>query len=620
MDRNSLIGMILLVGLFFLWLQLNQPSQDQVAKQKQTQDSLARVTFVQDSLSKIKSTEYKPASNPVSDSIAMAKKAQSMGAFANAAVGTEKSEVVENDLFKVTFTNKGARIKEVELKNYKKLTIIDGKEAMVPVKLLEDTKNKFEYLLPVANAESGFINSSNLYFTPSKTDNGISFKAEIGDGKYIEQTYKITKDNYSIQYNVNFVGLNNVIKGDVNTIELNWENYLDKLEKNADYERNYSSIYYKPNENNVDYCSCTKNANDNVDKPLKWVSNSNQFFNTSLIANNLFTGANLTTEMFDNSKEDLKKCRSQIRIPFNHSGNESFGMTMYVGPNEYDRLKAFNVSLQDQIAYGKSILGTINRWPIRPVFVFLLKIIGSPGMAILLLTLLVKLILMPLTYKMVYSQSKMSVLKPQIEKLKAKLGDDQQAVQMETMKLYREYGVNPLGGCLPMLLQMPIWLALYRFFPASIEFRQASFLWAPDLSTYDEWLKFGFNVPGFGHHVSLFALLWMITTLLYTWYNSKNMDFSSNPMMKYLQYIMPVTFIFFFNSFASGLSCYLCFSNILNIGQTMGTKYFLINEDKIKAELEKSKSEPKKKGGFASRLEEAMKHQQKVLEEKNKKK
>ena len=620
MDRNSLIGMILLVGLFFLWLQLNQPSQDQVAKQKQTQDSLARVTFVQDSLSKIKSTENKPASNPVSDSIAMAKKAQSMGAFANAAVGTEKSEVVENDLFKVTFTNKGARIKEVELKNYKKLTIIDGKEAMVPVKLLEDTKNKFEYLLPVANAESGFINSSNLYFTPSKTDNGISFKAEIGDGKYIEQTYTITKDNYSIQYNVNFVGLNNVIKGDVNTIELNWENYLDKLEKNADYERNYSSIYYKPNENNVDYCSCTKNANDNVDKPLKWVSNSNQFFNTSLIANNLFTGANLTTEMFDNSKEDLKKCRSQIRIPFNHSGNESFGMTMYVGPNEYDRLKAFNVSLQDQIAYGKSILGTINRWPIRPVFVFLLKIIGSPGMAILLLTLLVKLILMPLTYKMVYSQSKMSVLKPQIEKLKAKLGDDQQAVQMETMKLYREYGVNPLGGCLPMLLQMPIWLALYRFFPASIEFRQASFLWAPDLSTYDEWLKFGFNVPGFGHHVSLFALLWMITTLLYTWYNSKNMDFSSNPMMKYLQYIMPVTFIFFFNSFASGLSCYLCFSNILNIGQTMGTKYFLINEDKIKAELEKSKSEPKKKSGFASRLEEAMKHQQKVLEEKNKKK
>ncbi|MBK8721145.1 MAG: membrane protein insertase YidC [Saprospiraceae bacterium] len=620
MDRNSLIGMILLVGLFFLWLQLNQPSQDQVAKQKQTQDSLARVTFVQDSLSKIKSTENKPASNPVSDSIAMAKKAQSMGAFANAAVGTEKSEVVENDLFKVTFTNKGARIKEVELKNYKKLTIIDGKEAMVPVKLLEDTKNKFEYLLPVANAESGFINSSNLYFTPSKTDNGISFKAEIGDGKYIEQTYTITKDNYSIQYNVNFVGLNNVIKGDVNTIELNWENYLDKLEKNADYERNYSSIYYKPNETKVDYCSCTKNANDNVDKPLKWVSNSNQFFNTSLIANNVFTGANLTTEMFDNSQEDLKKCKSQIRIPFNHSGNESFGMSMYVGPNEYDRLKAFDVSLQDQIAYGTSILGTINRWPIRPVFVFLLKIIGSPGMAILLLTLLVKLILMPLTYKMVYSQSKMSVLKPQIEKLKAKLGDDQQAVQMETMKLYREYGVNPLGGCLPMLLQMPIWLALYRFFPASIEFRQASFLWAPDLSTYDEWLKFGFNVPGFGHHVSLFALLWMITTLLYTWYNSKNMDFSSNPMMKYLQYIMPVTFIFFFNSFASGLSCYLCFSNILNIGQTMGTKYFLINEDKIKAELEKSKSEPKKKSGFASRLEEAMKHQQKVLEEKNKKK
>jgi len=620
MDRNSLIGMILLVGLFFVWLQLNQTPQDQVAKQKLTQDSLARVAFVQDSISKIKTTENNSSQNQVADSLAVVKKAQSMGVFANVAVGTESNDVLENEFFKVTFTNKGARIKEVELKNYKKLTTIDGKETMVPVKLLEDTKNKFEYLLPVATAESGFINTSSLYFTPSKSANSINFKAQIGDGKYIEETYTLSKDNYTIQYNVNLVGLNNVIKGDANTIELNWVNHLDKLEKNADYERNYSSIYYKIDNQNVDYCSCTKNANDNVDKPLKWVSNSNQFFNTALIPNNLFSGANLTTEMYDNSKEDLKKCTNQIKIPYNHGNSESFGMTMYVGPNEYDRLKAFNVSLQDEIAFGSSILGTINRWMIRPVFVVLLKLINSPGMAILLLTLLVKLILMPLTYKMVYSQTKMSVLKPQIEKMKAKLGDDQQAIQMETMKLYREYGVNPLGGCLPMLLQMPIWLALYRFFPASIEFRQASFLWAPDLSTYDEWLKFSFNVPGFGHHLSLFALLWMITTLLYTWYNSKNMDFSSNPMMKYLQYIMPVTFIFFFNSFASGLSCYLCFSNILNIGQTMGTKYFLINEDKIRSELEKSKSEPKKKGGFTSRLEEAMKQQQRVLEERNKKK
>lgn len=616
MDRNSLIGMILLVGLFFVWIQLNQPSQEQQEQMKHTQDSLNRLNVVKDSLAKIK--PIAPA-NPQADSVAAAKKVEALGAFANVASGTAQFTTIENDLFKVIFTSKGGRIKEVEMKKYNKLTMVDGKETLVPVKLLEDSKNEFEFILPVNNVSTGFLNTSQLYFVPSVSGKTITFKAEIGPGKYIEQIYKLADDNYTIAYNLKINGMNDVIKNSASTISLNWTNYLDKLEKNADYERNYSSIYYKQDDKKVDYCNCTKNANDNVDKPLKWVSNSNQFFNTSLIANNLFTGANLTTEMFDNSQPDLKKCNSQIRIPLQKNGQENFGMTMYVGPNEYDRLTAFDVSLQDQIAFGSSILGTINRWPIRPVFAFLLKLIGSPGMAILLLTLLVKLILMPLTYKMVYSQTKMSVLKPQIEKLKAKLGDDQQQIQMETMKMYREYGVNPLGGCLPMLLQMPIWLALYRFFPASIEFRQASFLWAPDLSTYDEWLKFSFNIPGFGHHISLFALLWMITTLLFTWYNSKNMDYSSNPMMKYLQYIMPVTFIFFFNSFASGLSCYLAFSNILNIGQTIGTKYFLINEDKIRAELEKSKGQPKKKSGFASRLEEAMKQQQKVLEEKKKK-
>jgi YidC/Oxa1 family membrane protein insertase len=221
---------------------------------------------------------------------------------------------------------------------------------------------------------------------------------------------------------------------------------------------------------------------------------------------------------------------------------------------------------------------------------------------------------------MLYSQSKMAALKPQIEQLKAKFKSDPQQQQVETMKMYREFGVNPLGGCLPMLAQMPIWFALYRFFPASIEFRQAPFLWATDLSSYDVITKLPFEVPfGFGSHLSLFTLLWAITTLIYTYFNTKDMDMSANPAMKYMQYIMPLFFLGFFNSYASGLTAYLLFSNVINIGQTVVTKKFVIDHDKIKTKLEANKAKPKKKSGFQARLENALKEQQKIQAQRAKK-
>jgi YidC/Oxa1 family membrane protein insertase len=224
---------------------------------------------------------------------------------------------------------------------------------------------------------------------------------------------------------------------------------------------------------------------------------------------------------------------------------------------------------------------------------------------------------------MLYSQSKTQVLKPKIEAAKAKVGDDPQKQQMETMKLYREYGVNPMGGCFPVLLQMPIWIALYRFFPASIEFRQASFLWATDLSSYDVFAYLPFDVPFYGSHVSMFTLLWAVTTVIYTWYNSKSMDMgamANNPMMKYMQYLMPVMFLFFFNNFASGLSCYLFFSNILNIGQNVITKEVIIDKKKIEKELAEHHKKPKKKGGFQERLSKVLEEQKKLAEQQQKKK
>jgi YidC/Oxa1 family membrane protein insertase len=296
---------------------------------------------------------------------------------------------------------------------------------------------------------------------------------------------------------------------------------------------------------------------------------------------------------------------------------------MYVGPNDFEAMKAMGQELEDVIPYGWSIFGTINRWIIRPVFAFFSTYLGSLGVAIIILTFVIKLALYPLTYKMLHSQAKMAALKPEIAKIKEKNKDDSSAQQMETMKLYREFGVNPLGGCMPMVLQMPIWFALYRFFPASIEFRQESFLWAKDLSTYDVFLELPFYIPAYGSHVSLFTLLWAISLFGYTMYNMRNMDTSmmqSNPMMKYMQYLMPVMFLFFLNSYSSGLTCYLLFSNIFNISQTAITKSFIFNDEKIKAELNRNKEKPKKKSGFRARLEKAMEEQRKIQEKKKGKK
>lgn len=544
------------------------------------------------------------------------------GAFATSGAGSETTETLENNLCKITFSSKGGRIKSVLLKNFQKVAD-DGKgnEVKSDLLLMDDEKNRFDLMLPVAGA-AGAVRSGDLFFTPTKTGNTVTFRADAGNGRFLEQSYTLAADNYALDYSVNFNGLNNgVLNGGTSAIRLDWVNYLSKLEKNQDYEKNFSSIYYRINEEDPDYCDCQKDDVEEfgTEKPLLWVSHSNQFFNTTLIAasGQSFKNAKLETKMLDLKGDDLKLVSTQLDIPLTAGGNETVAMKMYVGPNEFERLLAFDNKMEDIIPFGSSIFGTINRWIIHPMFSFLMKIIGSAGLSILALTLLVKLAVYPLTYKMVHSQAKQSALKPQLDALKAKYGDDQQRMSMESMKMYQEYGVNPVGGCMPMLLQMPIWLALYKFFPASIEFRQQSFLWAPDLSSYDAPIHLPFDVPFLGNHISLFTLIWTITTLWYTWYTMKQManTMAQNPqmeMMKYMQYAMPVLFFFMFNKFASGLSAYLSFSNLLNIGQTLVTKNYLINHEKIKLDLEKVKAKPKVVSGFRAKLNEAMEQQQKA--------
>ena len=565
------------------------------------------------------------AAAPIPDSLQQLQAAGQFGAFAPAAVGTEAISTLENDLIKVDFTNKGGRIKSVFVKNFLKMnTDSANNDIKSPLYLLNDPKNRFDYTMAVNGAANGKVNTADLYFTARQEGNTLIFTAPTSNGGNLEQRYTLAPDNYQIDYTLAANGLQNTLA--TNSLELQWDNYLDKLEKNQTYERTMSSVYFKQVDENSDYCNCRKDAKEELgDKPIKWFAHSNQFFNTTVVANDFtfqhFVGE---TKMFDDFNPDLKLLGTSASVPMPNLSGGAVNMMIYTGPNEFDRLAAYDKHMEDIIPFGSSILGSINRWIVHPLFAFLLKLIGSAGIVIIVMTLIVKLLLYPLTYKMVHSQAKMSALKPKLEQLKKKFGDDQQAMSVESMKLYSEFGVNPLGGCLPVLLQMPIWLALYRFFPAAIEFRQASFLWATDLSSYDVAFKLPMEIWGFGNHISLFTLIWVVTTIWYTWYSMKQMDNAAMnteqaKMMKYMQYGMPFMFMFFFNTFAAGLTCYLCFSNLLNVGQTVVTKKFLIDHEKIKVQLEANRNKPKKEGGFRSRLEQAMKDQERMKAEKEKK-
>ncbi len=627
MERNHILGFILIFGTLMLWTYTTAPSTEELEKSKRTQDSLALVEQ-----SKATPTESKNTSTALihaatvvtNDSLAVQTNGLKYGAFASASIGDEKEEVLENEFIRITFTNKGGKIKDALLKqHYKTVTDSARKDSKELIHILNSEKNKFEYLLPVSASVSKTVNTSELYFTPIVENNTITFRAMAGEGAYFEQKYELIPDGYGLKYSIKTVGLSSILDGGQKVLPLFWENHLNKYEKGVQFEQNYSTVYYKEKGERRDYCSCVSDdTKELTEKKIVWVSHVNQFFNTSIIAKSaLFESAILTTQKTDYKiAEELKILTSDIKIPFTDFNNGSFVMEMYIGPNEFERLAAYGNDLEEIIPFGSSIFGTINRWVIRPFFDFLSSYVGNKGIVILLLIFLIKMLLYPLMYKMLYSQAKMGALKPELAHLKEKFKDDSSKQQMETMKIYREYGVSPLGGCLPMILQMPIWYALFRFFPASITFRQEPFLWASDLSTYDVLFNLPMEIPFFGAHVSLFTLLWAVSTIVYTYYNMQNMDLSANPAMKYVQYLMPIMFLAFFNNYASGLTCYMFFSNLINIIQTVVTKNYIFDETKIRAALMKEKAKPKKKGGFQSRLEEAMKQQQVIQENKKKKK
>lgn len=594
MDRNSMIGLGLIFAILVTFAWINQPSEAELKVLQQQKDSIALVHKQQDSLVKAQTAAQTTAQEKVkTDTVAMQ---QSYGTFATAAMGTNQEVTLQNDEVLLTFNTKGGSLKKVVLKPYKKY---DGTELV-----LFDGKNEdMSYSFKTNDGKQ--INTADLYFTPELAADGksLSMFLRLGANQYIEQRYALTENANLVEYKLNFVGVEKVIAAGSNFVEMNWNAGIRQQEKNIEAEQRTTTIYWKPGTEEPDYISESKEETKEIATPVKWISFKQQYFNASLIADQEFAAAKLTTKN-DPTLEHVKYLSSTVVIPFKHSANESFGMKLYFGANHYKTLSKLDIQLERIVPMGWGIFRWVNKYLTVNVFYFLSQYITSFGLIIFLLTLIVKTILLPLVYRSFLSTAKMRVLKPEIDEIKEKYGDDMARIQQENMKIYRQAGVNPLGGCVPVLLQMPILIAMFQFLPSAFELRQQAFLWATDLSTYDSVFNFGFSIPGYGSHVSLFALLMTISSVVFAIYNSDQSGMTGQ--MKWMSYVMPVIFLFMLNSYASGLNFYYFVSNLFTIGQQLLIRTF-VDDKKLHAEIQENKKKPVTKSKFQEKLEEMAK-------------
>jgi YidC/Oxa1 family membrane protein insertase len=445
----------------------------------------------------------------------------------------------------------------------------------------------------------------------------------IDQNSYIEYLYTFRNEDYSFGFRIHYVNMHPYLYQNTNVFTLQWEAVLKNVERNFDTEKNITSIYFMDNLNKVDELSSTKPEKKDFSSQLKWVSFKQQFFTTVLIADSgYFSSGQLSTDVRV-PPPFLKNLNANVEFEIRDLDRGSFDMSMYIGPNQYKLLKTYELNLERQVPIGWSffLLHWINRGAVIPVFDWLSKYDLSYGIIILILTIILKIVLMPVAYKTYISSARMRVLKPEVEEISTKFPKPEDAMkkQQATMALYRSAGASPMAGCLPALLQMPILIAMFRFFPSAYELRQQPFLWADDLSTYDSVWNFGINIPFYGDHVSLFCLLMTAATLIYTWLNNQMMTMGNTDQMKMMRvfmYMMPVMFLGIFNSFSSGLTYYYLLVNLITFFQMWVFKMG-VDEKKIRVRLQANMAKPKKKSGWQARMEELVKQQQ--MQQKRKK-
>lgn len=636
MNRDNIIGLILIFVILIGFGIFNAPSEEERAEMQRRQDSIVAAHEAEQERIRearaAQATQEQELEQFVSDtlpsaqadSLKQAALRDRMGQFASTARGEEKIITLENDKLIIKVSSKGGRIISVELKDF----LTWEKEPLV---LFEGPDNIFNLQFYSANR---LISTQDLYFTPylqhAPATDQAHVKVKQGEYKslamrlypdnhtaenprYLELVYSLTADEYMIDFHVNTRGMQDVIASNSTYLNLDWQKDLLRQEKSRRNEMNTTTIFYKYLNDDVERLRETRDGQETMNTPVKWISFKQQFFSSVLIAQDGFSSAVVATQSYDEAHENLlKRTSASIEVPYNSRENNAIPMQFYFGPNHFNTLKAYDLKLESQIPLGWALFGWINRYIVIKVFNYLDSFNLSYGIIILILTLMLKLVLFPIAFKTYLSSARMRVLKPEIDELGKKFPKKEDAMkkQQAVMALYKKAGVNPMAGCLPMLLQFPILIALFRFFPASIELRQEAFLWADDLSSYDSILDLPFTIPWYGDHVSLFTLLMAVSTIIYTRMNSQMMSTGTQmPGMKTMMYFMPVMLLFFFNGYASGLSYYYFLTNVITFGQMYAFR-FMIDEDKIKAKIEENKKKPVKKSGWQKRLEEMAKQQQ----------
>tara|TARA_B100001093_G_scaffold331603_1_gene316609 strand:- start:10471 stop:12246 length:1776 start_codon:yes stop_codon:yes gene_type:complete len=587
MDKNSLTGAILivLIWIVFSTFFLNVGKDDSIDIDKN------QSLYEQSNTSEVKNENQ----NYIKKEL---EKKQS-NIFNHLKNGENGVEVLENEKIKLLVNRKGGNIESVFIKEYK---TYNGE----PLDLFsKNSKLNLQFF------NKDIINTSELYFTPDLSGNILRMLLKFNDEEYIEYIYTIS-DEYLVDFDINFSGINNVIKN--NYVNLEWGMITPKTEKSKSNQDMYTGLYFQDSsDKEVDNLSLTKEDEEIIKYKLNWVAFKQQFFSAILIAKDGFDKPITLKSKSIENEDSIKDLYANFEIPITKNNSEKdINLQFYFGPNHYKTLQKYDSKFEELIPLGWGIFGWVNKYIIINIFDFLSRYITNYGVIILLLTIIIKLSLAPFTYKAFLSQAKMKVLKPEIDKINEKnKGKDPMKLQQATMNFYRKAGVNPMGGCLPMLFQFPILIAMFRFFPASIELRQQSFLWADDLSAYDSIYELGFSIPFYGDHVSLFTLLMTVSTLLYTRMNS-SMATGQMAQMKWMMYLMPIMFLGFFNNYAAGLSYYYFLANMFTFGQQAIMK-ITIDENKLLSQIEENKKKPKKKSNFQKKLEELQKKQEKRL-------
>ena len=610
-DVKSIIGFVLIFGILIFMFYQNQPTPEELEAQKAKQEQVEAQSKVAESTKEIKTVE---TGVNLQDSTSVAGYKNAVGAFGFNSP-SDATTVLENDLVVLKVSNKGGQIVEARMKNF---VTYDS----IPVYLVKDGNASFDIMFKTNENRS--LNTKDLYFEPTLTDNGdikvLSMKAKISSSQFLEYRYEMKPNDYLVDFIVRSQGLNGIINPS-GAINLEWKLKGIRHSKSIQYENRYTRLTYSHEGGKISKLSESSDDDEAEDIDIKWLSYRQHFFSSILATKTPFETAQLNSV---NLVEEESKTAGYTKeystvVPLELQGGElSYTMDWYYGPTDVAVLSQYKeLGLEDSIPFGWGIFGWINRYIFTPTYTFLSSFF-SFGIAIVVMTILVRLLMSPVTYKSYLSQAKMKVLKPEITELNEKFKDNAMKKQQETMKLYGKAGVSPMSGCLPAVVQLPIFYALFMFFPTSFALRQKPFLWADDLSSFDTIAELPFNIPFYGDHVSLFPILASIAIFFYMMMTTgQNMPTQPGmPNMKFIMYLSPLMMLFFFNSYASGLSLYYFVSNLITIFIMLAIKKFIINEDKIHARIQENKKKPKKEGKFQKKMREMM--EQAEAQKKNK--